>query len=322
MFIDTAKIHVASGKGGNGCNSFLRDRRIGHPRPNGGPGGSGGDIAIKSDIHIHTLLDFQYKRHFKAQSGFHGSSNDKKGAEGSDCIIRVPPGTVVKDASSAVVLRDLQAAGEQVIVCKGGKGGRGNAPGKEALPGGPSEERELFLELKLIADVGIVGFPNAGKSTLISKVSKARPRIADFPFTTKAPVLGIVDLKGDRRFILCEIPGLIEGAHSGKGLGIRFLRHAERTKILIHLVDMAAVEGRNPLDDYRALNKELDFYGCQLASKPQIIAANKMDITAAKDNLARFRLAVKKKAYPVSGATGEGVAELLQAAWKKLNRIS
>lgn len=318
MFIDTAKIHVASGKGGNGCNSFLRDKRIGHPRPNGGPGGSGGDVVMKADIHIHTLLDFQYKRHFKAQNGFHGSSNDKKGAEGSDCIIMVPPGTVVKDTSSAAALRDLQAPGEQVVVCKGGKGGRGNAPGKEALPGAPGEERELFLELKLIADVGIVGFPNAGKSTLIWRVSKARPRIASFPFTTQAPVLGIVDLKGDRRFVLCEIPGLIEGAHSGKGLGLHFLRHAERTKVLIHLVDMAAVEGRNPLDDYAILNKELAFYSKQLASKPQIIAANKMDISAAKYNLAKFSPAVKKKVYPLSATTGEGVAKVLEAAWKKL----
>lgn len=318
MFIDTAKISAAAGRGGNGCNSFLRDRFMKHPRPNGGPGGNGGNVIIKTDGHIHTLLDFQYKRHFNAEAGSHGSSNHKKGGAGADCIIRVPPGTVVKDASTNLVLRDLARPGEEIVVAGGGSGGRGNAPRKEAMLGAPGEERELLLELKIIADVGIVGFPNAGKSTLISRISHARPRIENFPFTTKAPVLGIVELSGDRRFVACEVPGLIEGAHLGRGLGIRFLRHAERTKILIHLVDMAAVEGRNPAGDYALLNKELKFYSADLAKKPQIIAVNKMDLPQAKGNLAKFRAAVKKKAYPVSSATGEGVKELLEAVWKKI----
>ena len=325
MFIDTAKIHVASGAGGNGCNSFFRSLHLKHPRPNGGPGGGGGNIIIKADEHVQTLLDFQYRRHFKADHGKHGSSNDKKGAYAPDLIIKAPVGTTIKDAATGLVLRGLNSPGEEIIVCKAGKGGRGNAPYKDALPGLPGEERELILELKIIADVGIVGFPNAGKSTLISRVSKATPKIADFPFTTKAPVLGIVDLSGERRFVVCEIPGLIEGAHLGRGLGLRFLKHAERTKVLIHLVDIAAVEGRDPVEDYKILNKELEFYGdvetrliASLHSKPQIIAVNKMDMPCAKENLKKFKKAIKKKVYPISGATGEGIKELLEAAWKQV----
>lgn len=324
MFIDTAKIYVASGAGGNGCNSFFRSLYLRHPRPNGGPGGDGGNIIIKADEHIQTLLDFQYRRHFKADHGKHGSSNDKKGANAVDLIIKVPAGTIVKDAATGLVLRDLASPGEKAVVCKAGKGGRANAPYKEALPGSPGQERELILELKVIADVGIVGFPNAGKSTFISRVSKATPKIADFPFTTKAPVLGIVDLSGGRRFVLCEIPGLIEGAHLGKGLGLNFLKHAERTKVLIHLVDIAAVEGRDPTDDYRTLNKELDFYNTgadgrsPLHLKKQIVVLNKIDLPQAKENLKNFKKVFKKKIYPISGATGEGIKELLEAVWKEV----
>ncbi len=318
MFIDTAKINVASGSGGNGCNSFFRDKRLSHPRPNGGPGGCGGHIVIKADSHIHTLLDFKYRRHFKAEDGSNGGSNDKKGSNGKDCIIKVPVGTVIKDASLDLVLRDLGRPGEEVIVCEGGAGGRANAPFKEATPGGPGKERDLFFELKLLADVGIVGFPNAGKSTLIWKISNARPRIANFPFTTKAPVLGIVRAKRGRDFVVCEIPGLIEGAHLGKGLGYQFLRHTERTKVLIHLVDMAGVEGRRPLDDYTALNNELGLFSKELAKKPQILAVNKMDIPSASQNLAEFKKAVRKKSYAISGATGYGISELIEAVWKGL----
>jgi GTP-binding protein len=318
MFIDTAKINVASGSGGNGCNSFLRDKHLSHPRPNGGPGGNGGNVIIRSDAHVHTLLDFQYRRHFKAQNGFHGSSNNKKGSSGSDCIIKVPPGTVIKDADTNSLLRDLEGPAEEVVICKGGSGGRGNAPKKEALPGSSGEKRNLILELKVVADVGIVGFPNTGKSTFVSKVSKAHPKIADFPFTTKAPVLGIVELGKDRRFVICEIPGLVEDAHLGKGLGHRFLRHAERAKVLMHLIDMAAFEGRLPYNDYKIINQELTCYSNALAKKPQIIAANKMDLGQAKDNLVKFRSVVKKKVYPVSCLTGEGLKELLEAAYKKL----
>lgn len=318
MFIDTAKIHVASGAGGNGCNSFYRSLHLNHPRPNGGRGGNGGNVVVKTDEHIQTLLDFQYRRHFKAEHGKHGSSNDKKGAEAPDLIISVPVGTVIKDAATELVLRDLKEPGEEVVICKGGKGGRGNAPYKEALQGAASEERELILELKIIADVGIVGFPNAGKSTLISRVSKAHPKIANFPFTTKAPVLGIVDLSKERRFVMCEIPGLMEGAHLGRGLGLKFLKHAERTKVLIHLVDIAAAEGRDPVNDYRTLNEELEFYGGQLGSKKQIVALNKIDLTQAKENIKLFKKVCKKKVYPISTATGLGMKELLEAVWKAL----
>lgn len=317
MFIDTAKINVAAGRGGNGCNSFLRDRHLAHPRPNGGPGGNGGSVVIKTDPHMHTLLDFHYNRHFKARHGFHGSSNDKKGANAEDCVIKVPLGTVIKNAKTGLVLRDLDLSREEVIICKGGRGGRGNAFGKPALEGEPGEERDLLLELKLIADVGIVGFPNAGKSTLVSRISKARPKIASFPFTTKVPVLGIAELPDERRLVVCEIPGLVEGAHLGKGLGLQFLRHAERTKVLIHLVDMAAVDGRVPFQDYKALNKELELYGMGLAARPQIIAANKMDYPCTKENLVKFKALVKKKVYSVSALSGEGIKELLEAAWRK-----
>jgi GTP-binding protein len=289
-----------------------------HPRPNGGPGGNGGNVIIRSDAHIHTLLDFQYRRHFKAEDGSPGSSNDKKGSRGRDCVIKVPPGTVIKDAASDSVLRDLDSLCVEVIVCKGGAGGRGNAPKKEATPGEPAEERDLIFELKVLADVGIVGFPNVGKSTFISRVSKASPKVADFPFTTKAPVLGIVELANDRRFVICEIPGLIEDAHLGKGLGHRFLRHAERTKVLIHLIDIAAVEGRVPSNDYTVLNQELMCYSKELAKKPQIIAANKMDLPQAKDNLVKFKAFVKKRVYAVSCPKGEGIKGLLEAVYKKL----
>ena len=318
MFIDTAKINVASGAGGNGCNSLDRNLYFKHPKPNGGPGGYGGSIIFRADEHVQTLLDFQYKRHFKATHGSHGSSNNKKGADAPDVIIRVPEGTTIKDASTDLILKDLRKSGEEIVICRGGRGGRGNAPKKDALPGENGQERQLILELKIIADVGIVGFPNAGKSTLISRISKARPRIANFAFTTKAPVLGIVELSGERRFIACEIPGLIEGAHLGRGLGLKFLKHAERTKALIHLVDMAAVDARDPLADYTALNKELVFYSPELAAKQQIIAVGKMDLPEAVGNLKKFRKACRKKIYPISSATGEGIKELLEAVYKKL----
>jgi len=324
MFIDIAKINVASGKGGNGCNSFYRSLQLAHPRPNGGPGGNGGSIIIKADSHIQTLLDFQHHRHFKADHGQHGSSNDKKGKDAPDLIIRVPVGTIVKDTSTGLLLRDLDKEGQELLVCKGGKGGSPNAPRRDATEGADGQERDLTLELNLIADVGIIGFPNAGKSTLISRVSKATPKIASFPFTTKAPVLAVAELPGDRRFIICEIPGLIEGAHYGKGLGLKFLRHAERTKVLIHLIDMAGFEGRSPVEDYKALNKELEFYNVganghsPLHMKKQIIAANKMDLPQSEENLKKFKKVVRKKIYAISGVTGKGVRELLEAVWKAL----
>ncbi|MFA5164741.1 MAG: GTPase ObgE [Candidatus Omnitrophota bacterium] len=323
MFVDTAKIEVKAGKGGDGCQSFYKDKFARYPVQNGGPGGKGGDVIILANENIHTLLDFQYRQHFKAHKGENGSSNNKNGKGGQDCVIEVPPGTIVKDFESGLVLRDLRIAGDRFIVAKGGIGGRGNASKKPATKGEPGEEKFLKLELKLIADCGLIGFPNAGKSSLISKISKAKPKIAPYPFTTKEPVLGIVEFDSvkqgrDRTFKVADIPGLIEGAHAGKGLGDKFLRHIERTKILIHIVDMAGVDQRDPLDDFLTLNNELEQYGTVLGKKAQLVVANKMDLPAAQSNLKKFKSKVKKDIIAISALTGEGIEELKKAIVKEL----
>lgn len=318
MFIDLAKIYCRAGKGGKGVRSFYRDKFGRHPRPDGGDGGYGGDVVLKANPNIQTLLDFSYNRHFSAQNGGHGGSNRKKGARGGNCIIKVAPGTVIKDAKTGLILRDLKTAQEHVIACKGGRGGKGNIASKIVTDGEPGEEKELLLELKLIADVGVVGFPNAGKSSLISHISNARPRIASFPFTTKAPILGVVSRGNEHRFVAADIPGLIKGAHQGKGLGDRFLRHIERTKILIHVVDIAGVDGRNPIDDYKQLVEELGSYSKEIILKPQIIAANKIDLEAAKLNLRKFKKAMGQPVYPISCLTGDGIDKLLDAVEDRL----
>jgi len=315
MFVDKASIQIKSGKGGDGCESYYSDKLARKPRPDGGNGGDGGDVIIKADAAIHTLLDFKYRRHFSAEKGANGSSKGKKGRNGKPCIIKVPPGTLIKDAETKQALRDLTEAGQEIVILKGGHGGRGNSPRREATAGEPFSELEIDLELKLIADVGIIGFPNAGKSTLISRISAAKPKIASYPFTTKTAVLGIVSLGPSRRFTVCEVPGLIKGAHSGKGLGFEFLRHIERTRILIHLIDTAGCEGRDPYDDYLALNKELSLYSKKLLEKPQILAANKMDLPDALVGLENLKKRLKKKVYAVSAATGKGIPELLEAAY-------
>ena len=318
MFIDQTRIYVKAGDGGNGCHSIYRDKWDRKGSPDGGPGGGGGDVIFEVDENVHTLLDFHYRQHLRAESGYHGSSNHKKGARGEDLRVKVPAGTLIKDADTGLVLRDLVEKRESVAVAKGGCGGRGNSRGRMADPGAPGEEKTLLLELKLIADCGIIGYPNAGKSTLISKISSARPKIASYPFTTKAPVLGVVKVHEDS-FVVAEIPGIIEGAHEGRGLGDRFLRHVERTKILLHLVDAAAVEGRDPVSDYRKLNKELKAYSKALVAKPQIVALNKIDVTFADANIKKFRKKLPKvKVFPISGATGEGLDSLLAAIHKKL----
>lgn len=322
MFVDTAKIHVKAGKGGDGCHSLHKDRYARHAVPNGGPGGGGGDVVIKVNENIHTLLDFQYRQHFKASKGSNGSSNNKKGKEGEDCVIEVPPGTIVRDLGGGLILRDLTELQGEFVVAKGGEGGRGNTSRKPATEGLPGEERGLFLELKLIADCGIIGFPNSGKSTLISKISEAKPKIASYPFTTKEPVLGIVKYDEGRSFKVADIPGLIEGAHRGRGLGDKFLRHIERTRILIHLVDMAGVEGRDPVCDYQSLNKELKEYSSHVEKKPQIIAANKMDLAAAEENLKKFRAKVKKEVIPISAMTGGGLEMLVSEVAKHLGKLN
>ena len=317
MFVDQAKIHVKAGSGGNGCRSFYRDKYTRKGIPNGGDGGRGADIIIRADRNLKTLLDFRYRRDFVGQHGGHGSGNNKKGKDAPVLVIRVPAGTVIKDAASNCLLRDLTRDDEELLVAKGGKPGEGNSHGREVTQGGPGEERYILLDLRLIADVGLVGFPNAGKSTLISSVSAARPEIAAYPFTTKAPVLGMVNTS-EKSFIIADIPGLIEGSSTGRGLGDRFLRHIERTRVIVHLVDMAACEGRDPLDDYRTINQELANYSKELAQKPQVLAANKMDLKEAAGYLKRFKESVKKRIYPISALKKSGLEELIEAVCKKL----
>lgn len=317
MFIDQTKIYVKGGDGGKGCKSFYRDKFSRYPIPNGGSGGKGSDIIIKPDRNIFTLLDFKYNRHFYGLHGAHGSSNNKKGRDATDIIIRVPLGTVVKDLKTDSVLRDAGKEQEEFVVAKGGKGGIGNKHRREATLGEPGEERELLLDLKLIADVGVVGFPNAGKSTLISNISNAHPKIAAYPFTTIFPVLGVVK-SNDLDFVIADIPGLIEGSSLGKGLGDKFLRHVERTKILIHLIDMSGFEGRDPLEDYKKINRELKNYSKDVSKKIQIIAANKMDLENAQANLERFKSSTKKKIYPISALKNLGLEELIEAVAKRL----
>ncbi len=322
MFVDEAKIYVKAGDGGKGCESLYRDRvnRIGSP--DGGPGGDGGDIIFEVDENIHTLLDFHYRQHLKGSSGGHGGSNHKKGRRGEDLHIKVPHGTLIKDANTGLILRDLVRSGDRVIAAKGGAGGRGNSRGRSALPGLSGEEKRLLLELKLIADIGIIGYPNAGKSTLISKISSARPKIANYPFTTKEPMLGVVKLHEGCTSVIADIPGLIEGAHKGKGLGDMFLRHVERTKLLVHLVDISAFEARDPYEDYTKLNNELKLYSETLAKKIQIIALNKIDLPDAAKNLKAFKARMRgKKVFPVSALTGEGIKELLNECYKKLHSL-
>jgi len=317
MFIDRAKIYIKAGDGGRGCHSFYRDKYARKGIPNGGYGGKGADITVRADKKLFTLLDFHYNRHFKGTNGGSGSSNNKKGKDSPALFIRVPCGTTVKDLKTGCILRDLEQDQEEVIVVRGGKGGIGNRYRDQATLGEPGEEKELALDLKLIADAGVIGFPNAGKSTLISHISNAHPKIAAYPFTTKFPVLGVV-ASGDNNFVIADIPGLIEGSAKGRGLGDKFLRHIERTRIIVHLIDMSGFEGRDPLEDYKIINKELMEYAKEVYKKPQIIAANKMDLEGAAANLARFKKVVKKKIYPVSALKKDGLEDLIAAIAGKL----
>ncbi|MFA5114999.1 MAG: GTPase ObgE [Candidatus Omnitrophota bacterium] len=318
MFIDNARIHIKSGSGGKGCDSFYTDKYIrGKKMPDGGNGGRGADIIIRADHGIRTLLDFQYNRHFTGSNGTHGSSKNKKGKDAPAVIIKVPCGTVIKDVHTGCTLRDLSHDKEELIAAAGGRGGMGNRHHKQASGGEAGEERELILDLKLIADVGVIGFPNVGKSTLISAVSNARPKIAAYPFTTKSPFLGVVH-HGESSFVIADIPGLIEGSAEGRGLGQKFLRHIERTRVLLHVIDAAGFEGRDPLEDYRIINNELKKYKDEIARKPQVLAANKMDLEGAEENLARFKAALKKKVYPISALRKEGLEDLIEGIAKKL----
>lgn len=310
MFVDEAVIQCVAGSGGKGCQSLDRSRP-GHFRATGGDGGRGGSIVLEARPNIQTLLDFQMNRYFTAGRGGNGGSNNKTGATAEDLVIGVPPGTEVFDQGTGEFLKDLAEIGARVTVCRGGEPGKGNDKKNDATLGEVGEEKNIHLKLKLIADVGLVGFPNAGKSTLISRISNARSKVAAYPFTTKNPVLGVVKFDDDQTRVVADIPGIVEGAHEGRGMGVDFLKHVERTRSLLHIIDFAAVDGRDPLSDYRGMNHELASYSKKLAEKPQVIVANKMDLPQAKENLARFRKKVRKKIVPISAATGEGMKELL-----------
>ncbi|MCM8800554.1 MAG: GTPase ObgE [Candidatus Omnitrophica bacterium] len=317
MFIDNVKIYVKAGDGGKGCRSFYRDKYRRKGIPDGGDGGKGADIIIKADRNLHTLLDFKYQHHFIGKDGADGAGKNKKGKDAEPVIIRVPVGTMVKDTYTNCILADLDKDGQAVIVAYGGKGGKGNQHRIEPTCGQKGEERQLILDLKLIADIGLIGFPNVGKSTLISAISNAHPLIANYPFTTKSPVLAVVE-EDERSFVIADIPGLIEGSWQGKGLGDRFLRHIERTKLLVHMIDISGSQGRNPIQDYKIINKELSNYSKEVARKPQIIVANKMDLEGAEKNLEEFKKVIKKKVYPISALKREGLKELLDAFKKRL----
>jgi GTP-binding protein len=320
-FVDEAVIHVKAGNGGNGCVAFRREKFVPRGGPAGGDGGRGGHVILLADPSVKTLVDLHLQRTYKAENGQHGQGSNKHGADGKDLVIRVPVGTVVYDAETGELIADLVKAGQRVIVARGGRGGRGNAafatPTRQtpvfAELGEPGEERTLRLELKLLADVGIIGYPNVGKSTLISRISAARPKIADYPFTTLVPNLGTVRVD-NFSFVVADLPGLIEGAHRGVGLGHQFLRHAERTSLLLHMVDIAAVEGRDPICDFETINEELRLYNPELAKKPQIVVANKMDLPNAHENLRRCLPYWRQRGYEVfaiSALTGEGIEPLV-----------
>jgi GTP-binding protein len=325
MFIDRAKIAIKAGNGGDGMSSFRREKYAPQGGPDGGDGGRGGDIVMIVDRNMNTLLDFRYKKKFKAEKGGDGQDSNKFGRNAETVFVKVPTGTLVFDDESGELLADLVEEGQKAVVAKGGRGGRGNARFPNSVNraptfaehGEPGEERMLRLELKLLADVGLVGYPSVGKSSLIATVSAARPDIAAYHFTTLTPVLGIIKIDDQTNFVMADIPGLIEGAHEGKGLGYEFLRHIERTRLIIHVLDVSGMEGRDPLEDYRKINTELAAYNERLAGRPQIVAANKMDLPDARDNYPAIAAALQaegREVFPISAATGEGVKLLIQRA--------
>jgi GTP-binding protein len=324
MFIDEAKIHVKAGDGGSGCCSFRREAYVPRGGPNGGDGGDGGSVLLTADPQLHTLLDLTYQQLYKAKRGGHGQGKDCHGRNGADRIIRVPVGTIIYDAESGDPVADLAEPGRTIVIAKGGRGGRGNAQfatptnraPRRADPGGEGEERTLRMELKLLADVGLVGFPNAGKSTLLSVISAARPKIADYPFTTLTPQLGVARDPGGRSFVVADIPGIIEGAHEGRGLGFQFLRHAERTGLVLHLVDVGVGrdESQGPVAEFKILRRELAAYQPELAQKPMVLAATKIDQQGDGHSLETLRRHAKREKIPffaISAVTGEGLKPLL-----------
>ncbi len=333
MFIDIADIFIKSGNGGDGAISFRRDKYVSLGGPDGGDGGKGGDVIFVVDPSMTTLLNFKYKRKFVAKMGENGGLSKCYGAAAEDLEITVPLGTIIKDKETGKVIADLSKTDDKYTVLRGGKGGKGNAKYATATrqapdfaePGMPGEEKNITLELKLLADVGLLGFPNVGKSTLLSKVSKAQPKIANYHFTTLEPNLGVVALKGINPFVIADVPGIIEGASEGVGLGIQFLRHIERTRLLIHVVDISGIEGRNPLEDFNLINEELKKYKIDLSGRPQIIVMNKVDLLFDKEAIDEFKKEVNKlgynEVYSMSAATGEGVEELMKVCAEKLQSI-
>jgi GTP-binding protein len=340
MFVDEVDIRVQAGDGGKGCLSFRREMRVPRGGPNGGDGGDGGSIYLVATEHHNTLITYRFHPEFKAERGQHGLGSNCHGSNGSDLVLEVPPGTVVSEMAGGEIipLADLAKKGDRVLVARGGRGGRGNAAfatstnraPRRTEPGFPGEQRTLRLRLKLLADVGLVGFPNAGKSTLISRISEAKPKIADYPFTTLTPNLGVVRLDDDRSFVVADVPGLIEGAHQGQGLGTRFLAHLERTKVLVHVIDMSPGSGRDPVEDFEVIGRELALFAGtgdetarSLADKPILVAANKIDVLDDPARLKRLEKHLARRKVPlfaVSGATGEGLRALLEGMWRELAR--
>lgn len=332
MFIDRAKILIISGSGGDGMSNFRREKYVAKGGPDGGDGGRGGDVIFVADPNQNTLLDFRYKKKFAAERGGNGHTNNKQGKDGAGIYIKVPAGTIIRDEATGEIIADLTEPGQEARAAKGGRGGRGNARFVNSIHraptfsemGEPGEERSVQLELKLLADIGLVGYPSVGKSSMISRVSAAKPEIAAYHFTTLTPVLGVVSLGEGHSFVLADIPGLIEGAHEGKGLGHDFLRHVERTKVIIHVLDVSGLEGRDPIEDYHKINHELKLYNERLARRPQIVAANKMDIPEARENYERVAAYMKEEGreiFPVSAATGEGLMDLMRRASQLLSEF-
>jgi GTP-binding protein len=334
MFVDEVDIRVSAGDGGRGCVSFRREKFVPRGGPNGGDGGSGGSVYLVASPHLNTLVSFRFHPDYRAERGEHGQGSNRTGRNGRDLTLEVPAGTIVFDASDPGRLRllaDLTTPGDRALVARGGRGGRGNAhfatstnrAPRRAEPGGQGEDIQLRLQLKLLADVGLVGFPNAGKSTLISHISSARPKIADYPFTTLTPHLGVVTLSDDRSFVVADVPGLIEGAHIGHGLGHRFLRHIERTKVVVYVIDVSESSGRDPSADFHTVRRELELFDASLLERPQLVVANKIDILTDRSRLDKLATSVQELAIPVrtiSAVTGTGVPSLVETVWQQLAR--
>jgi GTP-binding protein len=333
VFVDEADIRVAAGDGGRGALSFRREKFVPRGGPNGGDGGPGGSVFLVATPHHNTLVNYRFNPEFRAERGAHGEGSNRTGHTGADLELEVPVGTVVYDKAAdgtLVPLADLAELGQRVLIARGGRGGRGNAAfatstnraPRRTEPGEPGESKELRLKLKLLADVGLVGFPNVGKSTLISRISAARPKIADYPFTTLSPNLGVVSLGGDRSFVVADVPGLIEGAHQGHGLGQRFLSHLERTKVLVHVIDVSSASGRDPVEDFEVVQRELALYGdAPFATRPRLAAANKIDALDDRDRLTTLASHLRARDipfFPISAVTGEGVPALLEAMWREI----